>query len=122
MQKSSVEEGKQRDRKHYFQVLFVGLARSDGRKLAAEVGVCKATILFCLYEGCSGNEHIIVPTNSQARRARRQVAQRKIARLATRIVDSHMTLRRHEEYPGLCEAVAKTIVGECAEVITNEYV
>ena len=40
----------------------------DARKLAAEVGVFKATFSLCMYEGGSRNKHVTVLTNSQALR------------------------------------------------------
>ena len=109
----------------------------DARKLAAEVGVFKATFSLCMYEGGSRNKHVTVLTNSQALRDVLDGKLCKNGKTCDRTGVAHETwtptvvsgeilnypTEADEEYPeGLCEAVAKTIVGEYAEAITNGYV
>ena len=109
----------------------------DARKLAAEVGVFKATFSLCMYEGGSRNKHVTVLTNSQALRDVLDGKLCKHGKTCDRTWDAHETwtptvvsgeilnypTEADEEYPeGSCEAVAMTIVGEYAEAITNGYV
>ena len=75
----------------------------DARKLAAEVGVFKATFSLCMYEGGSRNKHVTVLTNSQALRARRQAVQKwqdlRSYWSRTRDTDTHGSQRRDPQLP-----------------------